>query len=86
MSVIDTYGVQEVFCEALARVEHIGPNRRLVFAITQPPLTGDGAREQVAVIKIVLSAEAVSQAVQAILGDGGQLPAALDSVATTRAN
>ncbi|MCP1975470.1 hypothetical protein AB7M56_000263 [Bradyrhizobium elkanii] len=36
MSQLDTYGVQEVFCEALARVERIGPNRRLVLVITQP--------------------------------------------------
>jgi hypothetical protein len=62
--------VQEVFCEALARVDRIGPNRRLVFVITQPDR--DGGREQVAVLKIALSAEVEFQAAQAILNDGGQ--------------
>ena len=76
--------MQEVFCEALARVDRIGPNRRLVFVITQPD--NDGGREQIAVLKIALSAEAAFQAAQAIVNDGGDQLAALDSVATTRAN
>lgn len=84
MSRLDTYGVQEVFCEALARVERIGPNRRLVFVITQPG--SDGGHEQVAVLKIALSAEAAFQAAQAILNDGGQPLAALEFVSTTWAN
>jgi len=86
---LDTYGVQEVFVEALARVERIGPNRRLVFVITQPAIDStDGAcsQEQVAVIKLALSADAAFQVAQAILNDGGQPLAALESVATTWAN
>ncbi len=83
-SPLDTFGVQEVFCEALARIDRIGPNRRLVFVITSP--STDGGREQVAVLKIALSAEAAFQAAQAILNDGGQPLAALESVATTWAN
>ncbi|MET3843833.1 hypothetical protein [Bradyrhizobium sp. OAE829] len=83
---IDTYGVHEVFCEALGRVDRIGPNRRLVFVITQPTLSSEGGREQVAVLKIAMSAEAAFQAAQVILNDGGQPLAALESLATTRAN
>jgi hypothetical protein len=83
-SPLDTYNVQEVFCEALARVDRIGPNRRLVFVITQP--VSDGGREQVAVLKIALSAEAACQAAQAILNDGGNPLAALESMSTTWAN
>ncbi len=52
MSPLDTFGVQEVFCEALAGVERIGPNRRLVFIITSPATDGSGSREQVAVLKL----------------------------------
>jgi len=84
MSRLDTYGVQEVFIEALARVERIGPNRRLTFVITQPD--SDGGREQIAVLKIALSAEAAFQAAQAILNDGGQPLAALEFVSTAWAN
>ncbi|MBR1246133.1 hypothetical protein JQ609_04215 [Bradyrhizobium sp. AUGA SZCCT0169] len=89
MSKLDTYGVQEVFIEALARVERIGPNRRLVFVISQPAVDyTDGAcsREQVAVIKLALSADAAFQVAQAILNDGGQPLAALESVSTAWAN
>ncbi|MCA6105104.1 hypothetical protein [Bradyrhizobium australafricanum] len=70
MSEIDTYGVQEVFVEALARVERIGPNRRLVFVITAP--NSNGTRDQVAVVKVAMSAEASFQAAQAMLSDGGE--------------
>jgi transposase len=48
--------------------------------------TWRAVREQVAVLKIALSAEAAFQAAQAILNDGGQPLAALESVATTWAN
>ncbi|MGX1354553.1 hypothetical protein AB7M49_008178 [Bradyrhizobium elkanii] len=75
MSEIDTYGVQEVFCEALARVERIGPNRRLVFVITAP--NSDGRRDQVAVLKVAMSAEASFQAARAIFSDGGEAVAGL---------
>jgi hypothetical protein len=81
---LDTYGVPEIFCEALACVDRIGPNRRLVFVITQPG--DDGGRQQVAVLKVALSAEATFQVAQAILNDGGQPLAVLESVSTTWAN
>ncbi|MHC2626067.1 hypothetical protein ACVIW2_008099 [Bradyrhizobium huanghuaihaiense] len=81
---IDTYGVQEVFCEALARVERIGPNRRLVFVITVP--NSDGTKEQVAVVKLALSANAAFHAAQAILNDGGEPLAALENAPTVWAN
>ncbi|MBR1237731.1 hypothetical protein [Bradyrhizobium sp. AUGA SZCCT0182] len=86
---LDTYGVQEVFVEALARVERIGPNRRLVFVIPRPAVDyTDGAcsREQGAVIQLALSADAAFQVAQAILNDGGHPLAALESVSTARAN
>ncbi|WP_439399405.1 hypothetical protein ACRQ5Q_18615 [Bradyrhizobium sp. PMVTL-01] len=70
--------------EALARVERIGPNRRLVFVITVP--SSDGSKEQVAVVKLALSADAAFQAAQVILSDGGEPLAALENVPTTWAN
>jgi len=63
--------VQEVFCEALAGVERIGPNRRLVFIITSPATDGSGSREQVAVLKLALSADAAFQAAQGQVDDLG---------------
>ncbi|MGY4260099.1 hypothetical protein ACVI1L_007167 [Bradyrhizobium sp. USDA 4516] len=83
MSPLDTYGVQEIFVEALARVERIGPNRRLVFAITQPASDGSANREQLAVLKVTMSAEASFQAAQAMLSDGGEAALGLIVPAST---
>ncbi|WOH55056.1 hypothetical protein [Bradyrhizobium sp. BWC-3-1] len=84
MSEIDTFGVQEVFVEALARVERIGPNRRLVFVISAP--NGDGTRDQQAVLKVTMSAEASLQAALAMLNEAGEMPAALENASTGWAN
>ncbi|MHC2585397.1 hypothetical protein [Bradyrhizobium diazoefficiens] len=84
MADLDTFGVREVFCEALARVERIGPNRRLVFVITVP--NSDGTKAPVAVVKLALSADAAFQTAQAILSDGGQPLAALENASTVWAN
>lgn len=84
MSEIDTYGVQEVFVEALARVERIGPNRRLVFVISAP--NSDGTRDRQAVLKVAMSAEASLQAALAMLNETGEMPAALGDVSTVWAN
>lgn len=64
---IDTIGVPEVFAEALARVERIGPNRRLVFSVTQP--NGRGGNERIAVFKLVLPAETSAYIAQLLLSD-----------------
>jgi hypothetical protein len=52
MTFVDTLGTAEYFVEALARVDRIGPNRRLVFTTTQPD--GSGGMESVAVVKLVM--------------------------------
>jgi hypothetical protein len=80
---IDTVGIPEIFCEALARVERIGPNRRLVFITTQPD--GQGGLERAAVVKIILPAEIADSVAHAMLGDGPPL-LAFDHLAMTVAN
>jgi hypothetical protein len=82
---IDTVGTLEVFCEALARVERIGPNRRLVFTVTQPDHYNHGSKERVAVIKLVLPAEASIFVAQMLLNDSPE-PLAFASLSLAVAN
>jgi hypothetical protein len=67
VEIVDTVGIPEVFAEALARVERIGPNRRLVFTVTQP--VGRGDKERVAVVKLILPAETSMSVAQMLLND-----------------
>jgi hypothetical protein len=53
MTFIDTLGVPEFFAEALTRVERVGPNRRLVFTVTQPDESG--GLDPAAVVKLVVA-------------------------------
>jgi hypothetical protein len=48
MTFVDTLGTVEYFVEALARVDRIGPTRRLIFTVTQPD--GSGGVESVAAV------------------------------------
>jgi len=81
--IIDTIGTPEVFAEALARVERIGPCRRLVFTVTQPD--GSGAVERVAVMKLVLPAETSIYVAQMLLNDTPE-PLAFASLSHAVAN
>lgn len=80
---IDTYGIAEYFVESLAKVERLGPNRRLIFVITVE--TG-GGREQQAVVKLALSSDAALQVAEAILADGAGIRSLLENAPTARPN
>ena len=64
--ILDTFGIQEFFAEALARVDRIGPNRRLIFTISQPTGTGSSL---VAAVKIVVPADALAEIIQRLAAD-----------------
>jgi hypothetical protein len=81
--IVDTVGIPEVFVEALARVERIGPNRRLVFTVTQPD--GAGGAERVAVVKVVLPAETSVYLAAMLLNDTPE-PLAFASLSHALAN
>jgi hypothetical protein len=72
-----------VFAEALARVERIGPCRRLVFTVTQPD--GSGGAEGVAVVKLVVPAEVSLYLAQMLLNDTPE-PLAFASLSHAIAN
>lgn len=65
VEVFDTYGVPELFCEALARIDQIGSCRRLIFTISDR--TSGDARTPV--VKLVLPAEVMAELAQIIAAD-----------------
>jgi hypothetical protein len=79
MTFIDTLGVPEFFAEALTRVERVGPNRRLVFTVTQPDESG------AAVVKLVVSWETAVCAATMLLNDSPE-PLAFASIPISAAN
>ena len=72
----DTFGVPEFFCEILARIDRVGPCRRLVFVIHE---TAHGRRGRVRVAKLVLPADVMADIVQMIVADL-RVPKALSSL------
>jgi hypothetical protein len=46
----------DIYCHRLARIDHLGPNRRLVFTI--PSI--EGSRYQTVVVKLIVPAELMS--------------------------
>jgi hypothetical protein len=64
---VDCYGLPEYFCEALAKVQQVGPCRRLVFVIHQKGPTGKLHR--VGVVKLVLPADELAEIVQQLTAD-----------------
>ena len=62
--ILDTFGIPEFFAEALARVDRIGPNRRLIFTISNGP-----GSSPVAAVKIVVPAEALVEIIQRFVAD-----------------
>jgi hypothetical protein len=56
---IEMYGVPDTFCEGLARIDQIGPCRRLTFMVRDP--AGHGRQ---VVAKLILPAEAVAELAQ----------------------
>jgi hypothetical protein len=58
----EAYGVADTFCEALARIDRVGPCRRLTFMVH------DG-NAGVIVAKLILPAEALADLAQMIAAD-----------------
>jgi hypothetical protein len=81
--IVDTIGSPEFFCEALAHVDRIGPNRRLVFVVTQPG--HDGQIERVVALKLVVPAETAVYIAQMIQNDHPE-PVAFASLSLAVAN
>jgi hypothetical protein len=77
---LDLYNVPEFFCETLAKIEQVGPCRRLVFAIHD---TLGGRRSRVAVVKLVLPADALVDITQKLAADihGPRLRASRSAIA-----
>lgn len=73
------YSAPEYFCEGLARIEQVGPCRRLVFVIHE---RSGGRRERIAVVKLVLSADVLIDITQMIAADL-KTPVALASFSPT---
>jgi len=63
----EPYGVPDVFCEALLRVDRIGSCRRLVFVVNDRGDPGNAARAIVA--KLVIPAELMADLAQVIAAD-----------------
>jgi hypothetical protein len=63
---IEVYNLPEYFCEGLAKIEQVGPCRRLVFVIHQ---TINGRRSRLGVAKLVLPADALPEIVQKLVAD-----------------
>ena len=82
-NLIDTFNVPEFFAEALGRVERIGPNRRLVFTVTQPGHSGES--ERVAVVRLVIPADTAIYVAQMLLNDSPE-PLAFASLSQAIAN
>jgi hypothetical protein len=63
---LDCYSLPEMFCESLAKIEQVGPCRRLVFVIHQ---TMNGRRSRIGVVKLVLPADAFVEMTQQLAAD-----------------
>jgi hypothetical protein len=80
-TLIEMYGTPDTFCEGLARIDQIGPCRRLTFTVRDP--AGDGRQ---IVAKLILPAEALADIVQMLAADF-PVPKALASLSpNARAN
>jgi hypothetical protein len=84
MAFIDTVGIPEFFAEALARVERIGPNRRLVFGITHPD--GSGGSDTTAVVTVVVTWETAVALAATLLSDSRDSPVQFASMPMSAAN
>jgi hypothetical protein len=63
--VVDLIGIPEPYCEGLAKIEHLGPCRRLVFTV-RDTAAGHG---RVCVAKLILPAEALADIAQMLAAD-----------------
>jgi hypothetical protein len=62
---LEQYCVTDVFCEGLARIDHVGPCRRLIFIVRD--ITSPGYKNVVA--KIIVPAEAMFEIAQMVAAD-----------------
>jgi len=65
--ILKPYGIQDVFCTGLARVECLGPCRRLVFYSANTGYAG--ATERHVVAKLVMTAEVMQQIAALLFAD-----------------
>jgi len=63
---LDCYNLPEYFCENLAKIEQVGPCRRLVFVIHQMM---NGRKHRMGVVKLVLPADALVELTQQLAAD-----------------
>jgi hypothetical protein len=61
----ESYGVPDIFCEGLARIERIGSCRRLVFVVSDPC----NPSQRPVVAKLVFPAEVMADLAQMIAAD-----------------
>ena len=61
---IEMYGVPDTFCEGLARIDQLGPCRRLTFIVRDPAAHG-----RAVVAKLILPAEALADLAQMLAAD-----------------
>ena len=66
MDDLDCYSLPEFFCERLAKIEQVGPCRRLIFVIHQ---TMNGRPHRLGVVKLVLPADAIVEVTQQLAAD-----------------
>jgi hypothetical protein len=59
---IDTFGVPEHFCETLAKIEKVGPCRRLIFVIKRGGST-------IPMASLVFPAEALTEIARQLVAD-----------------
>lgn len=71
---LDLFGVPEMFCESMGKIEPAGPCRRRVFCVYQ---TIHGKRQRAGVVRLVLPADALIGMAQQLATDihGAQLRA-----------
>ena len=61
---IEMYGVPDTFCEGMARIDQLGPCRRLTFIVRDPAAHG-----RAVVAKLILPAEALADLAQMLAAD-----------------
>jgi hypothetical protein len=65
IEIYEPFAVQDAFCEALARIERIGSNRRLVFVVTDT----SQPRTHAVVAKLIITAEHMIELAAMIAAD-----------------
>lgn len=78
---IEPFAIPPTFCDALVRVEHIGPCRQLVFSV--PDLSAPGTPMRAVVAKLIIPAEALPAIAAALMQHAQAAPALATRVGVT---